>query len=79
MQLSEEELTDEILAAIRRLSHRQAMAITLRVFEDLPYEQIAAAMDCSEATARKHVQRARAQLQVVLAKHDPSRFTRCEP
>ena len=52
------------------------MAITLRVFEELPYEQIAAAMECSQATARKHVERARKHLQVVLAKHEPGHLTR---
>jgi DNA-directed RNA polymerase specialized sigma24 family protein len=50
----------------------------LRVFEELPYEQIAAAMDCAEATARKHVERALRQLRVVLAKHDPHRLSRSE-
>ena len=49
----------------------QAVAISLRVFEELPYEEIAAVMKCSAATARKHVQRARERLQVVLARHRP--------
>ncbi|MFI5455684.1 MAG: RNA polymerase sigma factor [Isosphaerales bacterium] len=62
--------------AINRLSRRQAVAITLRVFEELPYQQIAAAMDCTEATARKHVERARGHLRVVLAKHEPNRIVR---
>jgi RNA polymerase sigma factor (sigma-70 family) len=79
MEMAHQELTDEILAAIHRLSHRQAVAITLRVFEELPYEQIAAAMHCTEATARKHVARARGYLQVVLARHDPSRLERSGP
>lgn len=78
-EIARRELADEILAAIRRLSHRQAVAITLRVFEELPYEQIAAAMGCTEATARKHVERARGRLQVVLARHDPFRLTRSGP
>ena len=79
MELARQEMSDELLAAVHRLSHRQAVAVTLRVFEELPYEQIAAAMACTEATARKHVARARRQLQVVLAKHDPHRFTRSGP
>lgn len=78
-EVASQELGEEIVAAIRRLSQRQVVAITLRVFEVLPYEQIAAAMGCTEATARKHVERARRTLQVVLADHDPSRFTRSEP
>jgi RNA polymerase sigma-70 factor, ECF subfamily len=75
-ELSQRELADEIVTAISRLSRRQAVAITLRVFEELPYEQIAAAMNCTEATARKHVERARGHLRVVLAKHEPKRAPR---
>jgi RNA polymerase sigma-70 factor (ECF subfamily) len=74
--LAHQELSCEILSAINQLSRRQAVAITLRVFEELPYEQIAAAMDCTEATARKHVERARGHLRVVLAKYEPHRTTR---
>jgi RNA polymerase sigma factor (sigma-70 family) len=76
--LARQEMYDEILAAIHRLSRRQAVAVTLRVFEELPYEQIAAAMECAEGTARKHVERALRQLRVVLAKHDPGRISRSE-
>ena len=75
-ELAQRELSGEILTAINRLSRRQAVAITLRVFEELPYEQIAAAMNCTEATARKHVERARGHLRVVLAKHEPNRSPR---
>jgi RNA polymerase sigma-70 factor (ECF subfamily) len=76
--LARREMSDEILAAIHRLSHRQAVAVTLRVFEELPYAQIAAAMDCAEVTAREHVERALRQLRIVLAKHDPRRISRSE-
>jgi RNA polymerase sigma-70 factor (ECF subfamily) len=76
VEMVRRELTDEIFAAIGRLSRCQAVAVTLRLFDELPYEQIAAAMNCTEATARKHVQRARRRLQFGLAKYDPSRFTR---
>jgi RNA polymerase sigma-70 factor, ECF subfamily len=78
LEYGRREMSDEILAAIQRLSRRQAVAVTLRVFEELPYEQIATAMDCAQVTARKHVERAIRQLQVVLAKHDPHRFSRSE-
>jgi RNA polymerase sigma factor (sigma-70 family) len=74
--LAQRELSSAILTAINRLSRRQAVAIMLRVFEDLPYDQIAAAMNCSEATARKHVERARGHLRFVLAKHEPNRIPR---
>jgi RNA polymerase sigma-70 factor (ECF subfamily) len=75
-ELAQRELSSEIRTAINRLSRRQAVAISLRVFEELPYEQIAAAMNCTEATARKHVERARAHLRVVLEKHEPNRIPR---
>jgi RNA polymerase sigma-70 factor, ECF subfamily len=75
-ELAQRELSSEILAAVNRLSRCQAVAITLRVFEELPYEQIAAAMNCTEATARKHIERARRHLRVVLAKHEPNRTPR---
>jgi RNA polymerase sigma-70 factor (ECF subfamily) len=75
-ELTHQELSREVLAAINRLSRAQAIAITLRVFEELPYEQIAAAIGCSEATARKHVARARGRLRVILAKHETDRLTR---
>ncbi len=72
-ELVSREIGEDIVAAVNRLGRRQAVAITLRLFEDLPYEQIAAAMNCSEATARKHVERARGHLRLVLSKHEPSR------
>jgi RNA polymerase sigma factor (sigma-70 family) len=75
-ELAHQELVDEIYAAINQLSYRQTVAFTLRVIEELPYEQIAAAMKCGEATVRKHVERARKQLRVVLAKHKPGRIER---
>lgn len=75
-EIAQRELSSEIITAITRLSRRQAAAITLHVFEQLPYEEIAAAMDCTAATARKHAERARDHLRVVLAKHEPQRLPR---
>jgi RNA polymerase sigma-70 factor (ECF subfamily) len=68
------ELAEEVQSAMGRLSRSQAVAISLRIFEELPYEEIAKAMNCSAATARKHVQRARERLQILLAKHCPGHF-----
>ena len=73
-EIAQRELSSEIVTAMTRLSRCQAVAITLHVFEELPYEQIAAAMNCTAATARKHAERARAHLRVVLAKHEPNRM-----
>jgi len=75
-ELEQQELAQQVLAAIHHLAHRQAVAITLRVLEELPYGQVAAAMECSEATVRKHVERARKHLQAALAKHQPGHLTR---
>jgi RNA polymerase sigma factor (sigma-70 family) len=66
-----EERRQAILAAIGRLSRQQAVAVMLRVFEELPFDQIAAAMGCREATARKHFARARVNLRLALAQLKP--------
>lgn len=75
-EMAQQELSSEILTAINRLARCQAIAITLRALEGLPYEEIAAAMNCTAATARKHVERAHAHLRVVLAKHEPDQIPR---
>ena len=64
-------LRTEILEAIGRLPERQATAVLLRVVEERPYEEIAAAMDCTEATVRVHVLRAKAALAKRLARLRP--------
>ena len=74
-QMAGDELRRVIRAAINRLSRQQAVAVMLRIFEDLPYDQIAAAMGCREATARKHFERARANLRLALAQLKPSTST----
>jgi RNA polymerase sigma factor (sigma-70 family) len=71
-ELANAELRREVLAAIARLSRRQAVTVMLRAFEELPYNQIAAALGCTEATARKHFERACAQLRLALARHQPN-------
>jgi RNA polymerase sigma factor (sigma-70 family) len=71
-ELANAELRREVLAAIGRLSRRQAVTVMLRAFEELPYNQIAAALGCTEATARKHFERACAQLRLALARHQPN-------
>ena len=75
-ELARRELAHQIVTAVDRLSRRPAVAITLRVFEELRYEQIAAAMNCTDATARKDVEHARGHLRLVLAKHESKRAQR---
>ena len=60
-----------VLDAIARLPEKQAMAVTMRMMEDAPYEEVAAALGCAEATARVHVLRAREKLARLLARTAP--------
>jgi len=57
----------QVLRAIGLLPKNQARAILMRAVEEIPYCEIAAAMDCREATVRKHVARARTRLRALLA------------
>jgi RNA polymerase sigma factor (sigma-70 family) len=52
------ELTD----ALDRLGERQRLAIVLRYFADLPFAEVAAAMECRPSTARSLVRRGLASL-----------------
>jgi RNA polymerase sigma factor (sigma-70 family) len=56
------EVREFVLDAIARLPEKQAVAVTMRIMEDAPYEAVAAALGCAEATARVHVLRAREKL-----------------
>jgi len=58
-QLANSELQDQLLAFVERLPAREAEAITLFALEDLGYPEVAAAMNCREATVRVLVSRAR--------------------
>jgi len=57
----------EVLRAIGLLSKNQGRAILMHLVEEIPYGEIAAALDCREATVRKHVARGRARLRDLLA------------
>jgi len=60
-----------LFRAIGSLSKNQARAILMHAVEEVPYDAIAAAMDCRESTVRKHVARARAKLRVLLSQLIP--------
>jgi RNA polymerase sigma factor (sigma-70 family) len=64
--------------AIDGLSRQQAVAMLMRVLEELPYNEIAAAMGCTEATARKHVSRGREHLRIALAHLKSNHTTRSQ-
>ena len=57
----------QVMRAIARLPRNQARAILLHAVEEIPYVEIAAAMDCRESTVRKHVERARVRLRELLS------------
>ena len=65
--ISSAEQDAHVLRAIGRLSKNQARAILMHTVEEIPYTDIAAAMECREATVRKHVARARAKLRTLLS------------
>jgi RNA polymerase sigma-70 factor (ECF subfamily) len=70
-EMANREQHAKIVAAIHRLSRQQATAMLMRAVQGQPYEEIAAALGCTEATARKHVARSRQRLRIWLAHLDP--------
>ncbi len=56
----------DVLRAIRALPRMQRAAVVLFYFEDRPVAEVADIMNCSNATARVHLHRARARLAELL-------------
>lgn len=69
----------DILAAIGRLPRKQAVAVLMRLLQDQPYSDIALVLGCSEVTARIHVSKARAKLNLWLEHLLPRRERENEP
>ncbi len=65
--VSETEQNAQVMRAIGRLPKNQARAILLHAVEEMPYVEVASAMECRESTVRKHVARARARLRDLLS------------
>lgn len=61
-EAEQNEWKSTLLEEIGRLSPKQSQAVLLRLVENEPYSVVAAALGCSEATARVHIQRGREQL-----------------
>ena len=57
----------QIRDAISKLPGNQAVAMLMHAVEEMPYDEIAVALDCRESTVRKHVARARAKLRILLS------------
>ena len=73
-ELARKAVEDEVLHAISRLPHQQAVAVLMRIVQDEPYNTIAETMGCSETTVRIHVSRGRKRLSQWLAHLKPTSF-----
>jgi RNA polymerase sigma-70 factor (ECF subfamily) len=71
--VEQQELQTQVLSALGQLSEKQAAAVFMRVVEETDYALIAAALHCSQVTARIHVMRGRARLGRLLAHLVPRR------
>ncbi|HVN79288.1 MAG TPA: RNA polymerase sigma factor [Terriglobia bacterium] len=71
-QLVRQQQQSQVMLAIGHLSRKQGQAILMHTIEELSYGEIAVALNCSEATVRKHIARARARLRKLLAPTVPS-------
>jgi RNA polymerase sigma-70 factor (ECF subfamily) len=65
-RLGREQTLARLWAAVDRLSPQQRAAIVLHAQEDLPTDQIAEVLKCSEATVRVHLHRAVSSLRKVV-------------
>ena len=64
-----------VIQAISSLPRQQAEAVLLRVLGDEPFDSIASALACSEATARSHVSKGKARLREILSDLDRNLVT----
>ena len=62
------ELQELLLKMLDQLPEQQKMAIVLRDLEDMPYDQMAQVLKCTEQAARLKVFRARSRLRELLEK-----------
>lgn len=67
-QLLQRERQREIAAAMTQLDEEFRMILTLRVLEDLSYEQIAEVMDLKVGTVKSRLARARTKLKNIITK-----------
>ena len=64
-----EELVKAVDSAIAKLPEPQRVAIVLRRYEDMPYDEIASVLGASVSAVKSHLFRARATLKEELAKY----------
>ncbi len=65
-RLIDQEREQEIMKAISQLPNKQAAAVLMRIVQEMPYSEIAQALNCSESTVRIHVSRGKAHLNEIL-------------
>lgn len=65
-------LRAEVVAAVERLPPKMRMTVLLRYFEDLPYDDIARALECTTGTVASRLHRAHAILARELAHLGPA-------
>ena len=68
LQLCAAETAQQVRAAVAALPGNQALAVLMHLVEELPYAEVAAALECSEATVRVHVRRGREKLRQTLCR-----------
>ena len=56
-----------VLQAVETLPHKQRAALMMRKYQEMDYEEIGAALECTPATARAHVYQALKKLRARLA------------
>ncbi len=66
-RMSSRETQAEIFEAIAKLTRKQAEVALMRFSQEMPYDEIAEALGCSEVTARTHASRARDRLRGLLS------------
>ena len=62
--------THGVIAAVGSLSARQAEAVALHYFSDLPLADVAQIMDCSVESVRTHLKRGRSRLAELLGEDE---------
>ena len=65
--LAARERESAVLGAISRLTRNQAAAVVMKLWEGCSHSDIAEALGCRDATARKHLERGRQRLRELLA------------
>jgi DNA-directed RNA polymerase specialized sigma24 family protein len=58
-ELAAREVEGQVLQAISRLPRKQALAVLMRIVQEESFDAIAAALECTEITARIHVSKGR--------------------